>query len=201
MRGVFDDCQDIVKAVSNDDAFKARYSIGTVNSINWARVAAQVVYYFKGYFAATKSDDAAGRRSPCRRAISATSAPAISRACMGLPMRRLILATNENDVLDEFFRTGVYRVRPPSEVQQTSQPVDGHFQSVELRALRLRPGRARRAHGDARCGGRSSARACSISPARRILRATCGLRFRLRLEHATPTGWRPSARVYNGSTA
>ena len=53
--GVFDDCQDIVKAVNDDAAFKARYTIGTVNSINWARVAAQVVYYFKGYFAVTRS--------------------------------------------------------------------------------------------------------------------------------------------------
>ena len=51
VRGVFDDCQDIVKAVSNDAAFKARYRIGAVNSINWARVVAQVVYYFKGYLA------------------------------------------------------------------------------------------------------------------------------------------------------
>jgi threonine synthase len=54
--GVFDDCQDMVKAVSADAAFKARYAIGTVNSINWARVAAQVVYYFKGYFAATRDN-------------------------------------------------------------------------------------------------------------------------------------------------
>jgi threonine synthase len=55
--GMFDDAQDMVKAVSNDHAFKAKYKIGTVNSINWARVSAQVVYYFKGYFAATKSND------------------------------------------------------------------------------------------------------------------------------------------------
>ena len=53
VRGVFDDCQDLVKAVSNDAEFKARYAIGTVNSINWARVAAQVVYYFKGWLAVT----------------------------------------------------------------------------------------------------------------------------------------------------
>ncbi|HZQ61537.1 MAG TPA: threonine synthase, partial [Casimicrobiaceae bacterium] len=51
IEGVFDECQDIVKAVSSDAAFKAQWRIGTVNSINWARVAAQVVYYFKGYLA------------------------------------------------------------------------------------------------------------------------------------------------------
>ena len=56
VEGVFDDCQDIVKAVSNDLAFKRAYKIGTVNSINWARLLAQVVYYFAGYFYATKSN-------------------------------------------------------------------------------------------------------------------------------------------------
>ena len=66
IEGVFDDCQDIVKAVAGDAAFKARHRIGTVNSINWARVAAQVVYYFKGYFAATREQRRAGR---LRRAV------------------------------------------------------------------------------------------------------------------------------------
>ena len=57
VKGVFDDCQDLVKKVNADAAFKARHRIGAVNSINWARIAAQVVYYFKGYFAATRSND------------------------------------------------------------------------------------------------------------------------------------------------
>ncbi|MEY2684850.1 MAG: threonine synthase, partial [Pseudomonadota bacterium] len=56
IEGVFDDCQDIVKAVSNDLAFKREYKIGTVNSINWARLLAQVVYYFAGYIQATESN-------------------------------------------------------------------------------------------------------------------------------------------------
>ncbi|MEN9724590.1 MAG: hypothetical protein RLZZ98_99, partial [Pseudomonadota bacterium] len=56
VKGVFDDAQDIVKAVSNDHAFKAKHKIGAVNSINWARVAAQIVYYFRGYFAVTKNN-------------------------------------------------------------------------------------------------------------------------------------------------
>jgi threonine synthase len=79
VRGMFDDAQDVVKAVSNDHAYKAKYKIGAVNSINWGRVAAQVVYYFKGYFAATESND---QQVPswCRRATSATSAPATSPA-------------------------------------------------------------------------------------------------------------------------
>jgi threonine synthase len=121
VRGVFDDCQDIVKAVSNDLDFKARYRIGTVNSINWARVAAQVVYYFKGYFAVTSSNE----QQVCFAVPSGNfgniCAGHIARM-MGLPIRRLILATNENDVLDEFFRTGRYRPRGTAETRQTSSP-------------------------------------------------------------------------------
>jgi len=121
IRGVFDDCQDIVKAVSADAAFKARYRIGTVNSINWARVAAQVVYYFRGYFAAAAADG-----DPVSFAVPSGNfgnilAGHIARR-MGLPIRRLILATNENDVLDQFFRTGAYRVRAARDVAQTSSP-------------------------------------------------------------------------------
>ena len=121
IRGVFDDCQDIVKAVSNDSAFKARHKIGAVNSINWARVAAQVVYYFRGYFAATASEDEQVAFSVPSGNFGNICAGHIARM-MGLPIARLILATNENNVLDEFFHTGVYRARPASEVVQTSSP-------------------------------------------------------------------------------
>ncbi len=121
VRGVFDDCQDIVKAVSNDAAFKARYRIGAVNSINWARVVAQVVYYFKGYLAvAQKVGDPVSFAVPSGN-FGNIFAGYIARQ-MGLPIHKLILATNENDVLDEFFRTGRYRVRTGAEVQQTSSP-------------------------------------------------------------------------------
>ncbi len=121
IRGVFDDCQDIVKSVSNDLAFKARHRIGTVNSINWARVVAQVVYYFKAYLAVTESNGQAVSFAVPSGNFGNVCAGHIAR-CMGLPVRRLIVATNENDVLDEFFRTGIYRVRPGSEVRQTSSP-------------------------------------------------------------------------------
>ena len=140
---MFDDCQDIVKAVADDAAFKRKHRIGTVNSINWARVAAQVVYYFKGYFAATASDAEQVSFAVPSGNFGNIYAGHVARS-MGLPIRRLILATNENDVLDEFFRSGRYRPRKASESQGHLEPVDGHLQGLQLRALRLRPGRRRR---------------------------------------------------------
>ena len=119
--GMFDDAQDIVKAVSNDAAFKAQHKIGAVNSINWARVAAQIVYYFKGYFAATESNDQQVAFCVPSGNFGNICAGHIARM-MGLPVAKLILATNENDVLDEFFRSGVYRPRKAAETHVTSSP-------------------------------------------------------------------------------
>ena len=121
IRGVFDNCQDIVKAVSNDYAFKQKYRIGTVNSINWARIAAQIVYYFKGYFAATRSNTEQVSFAVPSGNFGNICAGHVARM-MGLPIKKLILATNENDVLDEFFRTGRYRPRATAETVQTSSP-------------------------------------------------------------------------------
>jgi threonine synthase len=121
INGMFDGAQDMVKAVSNDHAFKAKYKIGTVNSINWARVSAQIVYYFKGYFAATKSNDEQVAFSVPSGNFGNICAGHIARM-MGLPIGQLILATNENDVLDEFFRTGVYRPRDAKHTYETSSP-------------------------------------------------------------------------------
>ncbi len=121
INGMFDDAQDMVKAVSNDHAYKAAHKIGTVNSINWGRVSAQIVYYFKGYFAATKSNDEQVAFSVPSGNFGNICAGHIARM-MGLPIGQLILATNENDVLDEFFRTGVYRPRGTDHTYETSSP-------------------------------------------------------------------------------
>jgi threonine synthase len=121
VKGVFDDCQDMVKAVSNDLEFKRKYKIGTVNSINWARLLAQVCYYFAGYIQATE----------CNQQKVSFTVPSgnFGNVCagyvacmMGLPVDKLVIATNENDVLDEFFRTGVYRVRGSADTHETSSP-------------------------------------------------------------------------------
>ena len=121
VRGVFDDCQDVVKAVSHDLDFKAQYKIGAVNSINWGRIVAQVVYYFKGYFAVTQSNDEKVSFAVPSGNFGNVLAGHIARM-MGLPIKNLIVATNENDVLDEFFRTGHYRPRGTAETKQTSSP-------------------------------------------------------------------------------
>ncbi|MBE7526845.1 threonine synthase [Nitrosomonas sp.] len=121
IEGVFDDCQDIVKTVSNDQTFKQKYKIGAVNSINWARVAAQIVYYFKAYFAVTRSSQEKISFSVPSGNFGNIFAGHVARM-MGLPIRKLILATNENDVLDEFFHTGLYRPRSTAETRQTSSP-------------------------------------------------------------------------------
>jgi threonine synthase len=121
IEGVFDDCQDIVKAVAGDLAFKRQHRIGSVNSINWARLVAQVVYYFAGYFQATSSNDEHVSFAVPSGNFGNVCAGHVARM-MGLPIQRLIVATNENDVLDEFFRTGRYRVRTAAETHETSSP-------------------------------------------------------------------------------
>jgi threonine synthase len=121
VQGVFDECQDIVKCVSADLEFKRRWRIGTVNSINWARLLAQVVYYFAGYFAVTRDESERVSFAVPSGNFGNVCAGHVARM-MGLPIDKLVVATNENDVLDEFFRTGRYRVRPAAETFETSSP-------------------------------------------------------------------------------
>ena len=121
IEGTFDECQDIVKALSADRAFRTQHFLGAVNSINWARIAAQVVYYFKGYFAATTRDDERVSFAVPSGNFGNVLAGHVARQ-MGLPIARLVVATNENDVLNEFFLTGRYRPRAAAETHATSSP-------------------------------------------------------------------------------
>ena len=121
VEGSFDRAQDMVKGVSHDSDFKARYKIGTVNSINWARVTAQVVYYFKAYLALTDENHQQVSFTVPSGNFGNIYAGHIARQ-MGLPIEKLVLATNENNVLDEFFKTGIYRVRDEDDVHITSSP-------------------------------------------------------------------------------
>ncbi|MBO7081888.1 MAG: threonine synthase [Neisseriaceae bacterium] len=121
IKGMFDDCQDIVKTIQADAKFKEEYSIGTVNSINWARIMAQTVYYFKAYLTITETSNQRISFTVPSGNFGDICAGHIARQ-MGLPIDRLIVATNENDVLDEFFSTGIYRPRASHEVAVTSSP-------------------------------------------------------------------------------
>jgi len=125
--GVFDDCQNLVKALNNDAAFKATHAIGAVNSINIGRIAAQIVYYVWAWLRSTDALEE-GLRSDYEVDVAVPSgnfgniyAGHLARS-MGVPIRRLILATNENNVLEEFFSTGVYRPRGRAETLATSSP-------------------------------------------------------------------------------
>ncbi len=106
--GPFDICQDLVKELNSDLTFKSKHSIGAVNSINWGRICAQVVYYFKGYFSVTEDNtelvDVVVPSGNFGNVLAAYVAKQ-----MGLPIRKLVVATNENVVLDTFFKTGVYK--------------------------------------------------------------------------------------------
>ncbi|ULJ65096.1 threonine synthase [Wielerella bovis] len=121
VKGMFDDCQDIVKAIQNDADFKRQYHISTVNSINWGRIVAQVVYYFAGYFRATQNNSE--RVSFCVPSgnFGNVCAGHIAKQ-MGLPIERLIVATNENNVLEQFFKTGEYLPRNAAHTYVTSSP-------------------------------------------------------------------------------
>jgi threonine synthase len=118
--GNFDDCQAAVKLVNGDTAFKEKYSIGAVNSINWARIVAQVVYYVYAYSRVmTNGHDRMTVSVPSGNFGNALAAYVAGR--MGLNIR-VVVATNENNVLAEYFETGHYRVRQGDEVQATQSP-------------------------------------------------------------------------------
>ena len=191
IEGVFDDCQDIVKAVAGDLAFKRQHRIGSVNSINWARLVAQVVYYFAGYFQATRDNNERVSFAVPSGNFGNVCAGHVARM-MGLPIGRLIVATNENDVLDEFFRSGRYRVRAAAETHETSSPsMDiskaSNFERFVCDLLERDTARTRELFGAAH-GARRRLRA-----RRRHARALRAVRLRVGPQHARrPPGDDPS---------
>lgn len=107
--GTFDDCQAIVKALFSDLDFRDKYHLGAVNSINWARVMAQIVYYFYGAFRVMKrtGSDKVSFTVPTGNFGDVFAGYLAFR--MGLPVKRLVVATNENDILAKCFSTGLYK--------------------------------------------------------------------------------------------
>ncbi|RII27141.1 MAG: threonine synthase [Geobacter sp.] len=117
-KGTFDDCQNIVKSLFNDLPFKEKYSLGAVNSINWARVLAQVVYYFYAWFRVTDNGGANVAFSVPTGNFGDIFAGYLAKR-MGLPVSKLLLATNENNILTRFINDGDYSL---GEVVQTVSP-------------------------------------------------------------------------------
>jgi threonine synthase len=107
VKGTFDDCQDIVKKLFNDLPFKEKYSLGAVNSINWARVLAQVVYYFYAWFRVTEAGGDNIVFSVPTGNFGDIFAGYVAKR-MGLPIKKLLLATNENNILTRFINDGDY---------------------------------------------------------------------------------------------
>lgn len=125
VKGTFDDCQDIVKQIFGDKEFNEKYHVGAVNSINWARILAQMTYYFYSYFQLLKIAEASGATEFKPRFVVPSGnfgdiLAGYYAKSMGLPVDRLIIATNENDILDRFLKTGRYE--RDGEVKATYSP-------------------------------------------------------------------------------
>lgn len=110
VEGTFDDCQGIMKALFSDADFKKKYSLGAVNSVNWARILAQVVYYFYAAFRVMEQTGAGSVRFSVPTGNFGDIFAGYLAYKMGLPIDLLVLATNENDILTRFFSTGTYSV-------------------------------------------------------------------------------------------
>lgn len=106
--GTFDDCQNIMKTTFGDVDFKTEHSLGTVNSVNWARVLAQTVYYFYSAFRTMEKTGAASVQFSVPTGNFGDILAGYLAQRMGLPISKLILATNENDILSRFFNSGTY---------------------------------------------------------------------------------------------
>ena len=117
--GTFDDCQNIVKELFGDLPFRDHFKLGAVNSINWARVLAQIVYYFYAAFRVQEATGAARVRFTVPTGNFGDIFAGYVALKMGLPIDKLVLATNENDILARYFTTGVYSV---GEVAPTLSP-------------------------------------------------------------------------------
>ncbi|KAH7133627.1 tryptophan synthase beta subunit-like PLP-dependent enzyme [Dactylonectria macrodidyma] len=119
VEGTFDDCQDIVKALFADPEANASLKLGAVNSINWARILAQIVYYFHSYFALAKSSPSFKVGDKVRAVVPTGNFGDVLAGYfatrMGLPTDKLVIATNENDILDRFWKTGRYEKKPATE--------------------------------------------------------------------------------------
>ncbi|MDA8413147.1 MAG: threonine synthase [Desulfobacteraceae bacterium] len=157
IHGTFDDCQDMVKSLFNDLDFKEKHSLGAVNSINWARVLAQVVYYFWAWLRVTDSGSQKVSFSVPTGNFGDIFAGYVAKR-MGLPVEKLLLATNENNILTRFINQGDYSlsgvvatVSPSMDIQVAS-----NFERYLYHLYQERPEKVREAFAELREKGRIS---------------------------------------------
>ena len=123
LEGTFDDCQDMVKALFADADLASTHHLAAVNSINWARILAQITYYFHAYFSLTRLNTFDESSSQVRFVVPTGNFGDILAGyyaqCMGLPIAKLVTATNENDILNRFFRSGKYEKQETTAAEPT----------------------------------------------------------------------------------
>ncbi len=151
LRGTFDDCQDMVKELFGDLDFKEKYSLGAVNSINWARVLAQVVYYFYAWLRVTDESDAPVSFSVPTGNFGDIFAGYVAKR-MGLPVDTLLLATNENNILTRFINSSDYSL---GEVVATASPsmdiqIASNFERYLFHLFAEEPARVKQAFAEVR---------------------------------------------------
>ncbi len=157
LRGTFDDCQDMVKELFGDLDFKEKYSLGAVNSINWARVLAQVVYYFYAWLRVTDESDAPVSFSVPTGNFGDIFAGYVAKR-MGLPVDTLLLATNENNILTRFINSSDYSL---GEVVATASPsmdiqIASNFERYLFHLFAEEPARVKQAFAELKEHGRIS---------------------------------------------
>lgn len=157
VRGTFDDCQDMVKELFGDMEFKEKYSLGAVNSINWARVLAQVVYYFYAWLRVTDETDAPVHFSVPTGNFGDIFAGYVAKR-MGLPVDTLLLATNENNILTRFINSSDYSL---GEVVSTVSPsmdiqIASNFERYLFHLFAEDPARVKAAFAELKEHGRIS---------------------------------------------
>jgi threonine synthase len=155
IHGTFDDCQDMVKALFNDLEFKEKYSLGAVNSINWARVLAQIVYYFWAWLRVTDSGLKPVSFSVPTGNFGDIFAGYVAKR-MGLPLEKLLLATNENNILTRFINQGDYSLSGVVETVSPSMDIQvaSNFERYLYHLFLERPEKVRAVFAELREKGR-----------------------------------------------
>ena len=173
IEGNFDDCQNLVKAMFNDGAFRDRVQLSGVNSINWARIMAQVVYYFTAAVALGGPDRKISFTVPTGNFGDIFAGYVAKR--MGLPIDKLVIATNENDILARTLKTGRYEMKG---VKATTSPsmdiqISSNFERLLFETLDRDAGAVRTAMANLKQSGAFTLEEKALKAIRKDFRAAC----------------------------